>query len=428
LANLKTNFLGFELKNPIGVTSCDYGETAELAKRVIEQGAGWLVGKTVHKIDGPHRWPRPYFYSLKKFGPELKDSWVCSQMFSNMPYDEWIEKEGPKILKVCEENNCLFIASVSGTSSDPATWIPICEDMVRMGAKVIELDTGGPHATFGAVESQKDVGAPLALDPQTAYNLTKAVVEAINVPIIFKMTPQCVCTAELALAVERAGAAAISANNAFYGTWIDHETGTFYGGPYSCGGLIGRGWQLFSLAKVLEITATVSIPVIGIGGIFTYDDCARYLMGGSAITGMCSAIYSRGVGVIKEAIDGLSTFMDRKGYKSVKDLTGICVKDFSYIRDWPREEAPMAVITPVVPKFDGQKCNKCGICEKLCPYGAISDSKTEGPKINDACMGCSWCQGHCPKDAVLMVKRDTEELVWNGRGLPERWIEKESNK
>ncbi len=74
---------------------------------------------------------------------------------------------------------------------------------------------------------------------------------------MFKMTPQCVNMAQLALEVERAGAAAISANNAFCGAWIDHETATFYGGPYACGGLIGRSWQLFSLAKVLEITATV---------------------------------------------------------------------------------------------------------------------------------------------------------------------------
>lgn len=425
MANLKTKFLGYELKNPVGVTSCDYGETATLAKRVIEQGIGWLVGKTVHKIDGPHRWPRPYFYSLKKFGPELKDSWVCSQMFSNMPYDEWVAKEGPEILKVCEENNCLFIASVSGTGPDPDTWIPLCKDMERMGAKVIELDTGGPHATFGAVESQKEVGAPLALDPETAYKVTKACVDAVNVPIIFKMTPQCTCNAELALAVEKAGAAAISANNAFYGTWIDHETGTFYGGPYAGGGLMGRSWQLFSLAKVLEITATVKIPVLGIGGIFTYDDCVRYMMGGCPVTGLCSSIYSRGVGVLKDAIEGMDKFMDRKGYESVEDFTGLCVKDFSYIRDWPKEEAPMAVISPVIPKFDNDKCTKCGICEKLCPYGAIKIDKIEGPKISDACMGCSWCQGHCPKDAVLMVKRDTGKLVWDGKGLPDTWIKDE---
>jgi hypothetical protein len=115
MADLRTKFCGLEIKNPVGVTSCDFGGNSYLAKRVIDQGIGWLVGKTVHKIDGPHRWPRPYFYSLKHFGPELRDSWVCSQMFHNMPYEKYMETEGPATLKVCNDNDVLFIASVSGS-------------------------------------------------------------------------------------------------------------------------------------------------------------------------------------------------------------------------------------------------------------------------------------------------------------------------
>jgi dihydropyrimidine dehydrogenase (NAD+) subunit PreA len=421
MANLRTNFLGVEIKNPVGVTSCDFGGNTRLAKRVIDQGIGWLVGKTVHKIDGPHRWPRPYFYSLKKFGPELRDSWTCSQMFHNMPYEQWLETEGPATLKLCRENDCLFIPSVSGIGTDPDTWIPFCKDMENMGCDMIELDTGGPHATFGAVAAHKDVGAPLAMDPDTAYKVTKACVDAVKIPIIFKMTPQCVNMAALALAVERAGAAGISANNAFYGTWIDHETASFYGGPFSCGGSMGRSWQLFSLAKVLEITATVKIPVIGIGGIFTWDDCVRYMMGGCRMSGFCSSLYSRGVGILKEAIDGISAFMDRKGYKSVDEFIGVCVPEFSYIRDWPKEEAPMKYPSPIIPVFDLEKCNNCGICEKLCPYGAVEIHKNKGPIINEHCMGCAWCQGHCPKDAVTMILKETGETIWNGRGLPSKW-------
>ena len=421
MANLRTNYLGVEIKNPVGVTSCDFGGNSYLAKRVIDQGIGWLIGKTVHKIDGPHRWPRPYFYSLKKFGNDLKDSWVCSQMFHNMPYEQYMETEGPATLKICNDNDVLFIASVSGIGTDLESWTSLCKDQEAMGAKMIELDTGGPHATFGAVEAHKDVGAPLAMDPDTAALVTKACVDSVNVPIIFKMTPQCVNTAAVALAIEKAGAASISANNAFYGTWIDHETGTFYGGPYSSGGLIGRSWQLFSLAKLLEITATVKIPVIGGGGSFTYDDCVRYLMAGSSVAGLCSAVYSRGVGVLKDCIEGMSEFMDRKGYKSVDEFKGVCVKDFSYIRDWPKEESPMQYPSPVVPEFDLEKCNRCGICEKLCPYGAIKVEREAGPLYDEHCMGCSWCQGHCPKDAVNMVLKDTGELVWNGRGLPTQW-------
>lgn len=421
MANLRTNFLGIELKNPIGVTSCDFGGSAYLAKRVIDQGAGWVIGKTVHKIDGPHRWPRPYFYSLRHFGTDLKDTWFGGQMFHNMPYDQYMATEGPATVKLCNDNGVLFIGSVSAAGTDPEDWASLCRDQEALGAKVIELDTGGPHATFGAVEAQKECGAPLAMDPLKAAAVTKACVDAVKVPIIFKMTPQCTSTALVAMAVEKAGAAAISANNAFYGTWVDHETGTFYGGPFSGGGSIGRGWQIFSLAKLLEVTATVNIPVIGGGGSYAYDDCVRYLMAGSDLAGLCSVLYSRGVGVIKDCIEGMSEFMDRKGYKTVDEMKGIALKEFSYIRDWPKEEAPMKYPSPVIPKFDLEKCNRCGICETICAYGAVHVDKENGPVIDEHCMGCAMCQGQCMKDAITMVLRETGEVIWNGRGLPKKW-------
>ena len=71
--------------------------------------------------------------------------------------------------------------------------------------------------------------------------------------------------------VVRNGAAAITANNTFYGTWIDPETASFYGGPYAVGFSLGRIFQPFSIAKVLETTASVKgVPLIGVGGIGTW--------------------------------------------------------------------------------------------------------------------------------------------------------------
>lgn len=422
MANLKSNFLGFEVKNPIGVSSCDFGGEVDKAKRVIDQGIGWLTGKTLHKIDGPHRWPRPYFYSLKKFGNGLQDSWICSQMFHNCVYEEYLEKEGPATLKLCRENGVLFIQSVCGIGEEPEEWIPFLKDAVTMGCDMIELDTGGPHATFGAIAEHADVGAPLAMDPEKAYRITKACVEAVKVPIIYKMTPQCVNQAAVTLAVQRAGGHAFTANNSLYGTWIDHENGTFYGGPYAVGGLMGRPWQMFSLAKFLESSATAKgMAGIGVGGVFYWDDVVRYMMAGANLVGFCSSLYTRGVGVLKDAIDGLGAFMDRKGYKSTNDFLGRVVEDFSYVRDWPREKI-MAKESPILPMFDQDKCTHCGSCEKVCPYGAISNSK-EAPKYDDKiCMGCGWCMGHCPAEGCIkMVKRGTDHVVWNGHGTHEAW-------
>ena len=156
MADLTTEFLGYKLKNPVGVSSCDFGETKWEAQHVIDQGIGWLTGKTVHKIDGPHRWPRPYFYPLKRFSNDFKDTWVASQMFSKIPYDEWMSKEGPAIVELCRKNNVMYIGSMNAAGMDPENWLPILRDLESIGVDAIELDTGGPHATFGAVESEID--------------------------------------------------------------------------------------------------------------------------------------------------------------------------------------------------------------------------------------------------------------------------------
>ena len=426
MANLKTNFLGFELKNPVGVSSCDFGETPEYAKRVIDQGSGWLTGKTIHDIDGPHHWPRPYFYSLKDFGKEMKDVWVCSQMFSNIKYDEWMSVQGPAIVKECHDNGVMFIGSVATAGEDPEHWARLCRDMEQVGVDAIELDTGGPHATFGATVEQAECGAPLAMDPDKAYAVGKAAAESVKVPVIFKCTPQCVDQAVVSLAIKRSGCAAITANNAFYGTWIDHETGTFYGGPYAVGGLMGRPWQIFSLAKLLETTATIpGYPVCGVGGIFTWDDCIRYLMAGSAVTGLCSAVYSRGVGCLKDCIDGMSAFMDRKGYKSIEEFRGCVLDQFMYVRDWPKEQW-MSPKTPILPHFDLDACTKCGHCAVVCPYGAIEVDKKAGPKVDpDICNGCGWCMGHCPakQPVIKMYHEESGECVWDGHGTHKAWAQ-----
>jgi MinD superfamily P-loop ATPase len=87
----------------------------------------------------------------------------------------------------------------------------------------------------------------------------------------------------------------------------------------------------------------------------------------------------------------------------------------------------MQDVTPVVPEFSDEKCNQCGICEDLCPYGAIKLDKSESkPSFDlDKCYGCGWCVGHCPQWAIKMVKRETGELIWDGKGVIKDWVSDE---
>ena len=187
---------------------------------------------------------------------------------------------------------------------------------------------------------------------------------------------------------------------------------------------MGRPWQLFSLAKVMEITATVKIPVLGGGGSFAYDDCVRYLMAGCGLSGLCSALYSRGVGILRQCIDGMNDYMDRKGYRTIGNFQGCAVREFKYLREWRREN-PMADLSPIIPVFDEDRCDGCGLCAKLCPYGALGFHRAgKGvPALNrDYCNGCGWCVGHCKPKAIKCIHAETGEVVWDGFGTIADWV------
>jgi dihydropyrimidine dehydrogenase (NAD+) subunit PreA len=421
MPNLAIEICGLRFKNPIISASDEFGGTARMAKRAIDQGVSGIITKTIHQIPGPQRWTRPHMFPLRKFGKGFEDVLYTSLMFSHIPYEDWLKREGPAIRNVCHENDVRFIVSISGIGEDFESWVRLARDQEAIGAEMLELNLGGPHATFGAEESARDVGAPIGLDPEKAYNITNAVVKVASIPVICKMTPVS-SISEVALACESAGAAAISANNSCYGIFIDHETGTCYGVPCIGGFSMGRGWLGFSLAKVIEITKTIKLPVLGIGGVFTYEDAVRYIMAGCPLVQVSNAKFQEGIRVLRKIINGLEEYMERKGYTTINDFIGVALKDVTYLRDYPREEQ-LAPISPIIPQFDMELCNSCDICERLCPYEAIYRTEQNIMQVNrEYCFGCGLCVGVCPKNAIKLVHTVSGETIWEGRGLFKQWV------
>ena len=102
MTDLTCKMASIEFKNPIILASCDFGGDVDICERTVKMGTAAIITKTIHKIPGIHTWPRPCHYSLRRFGRELNDTWVCSQMFSQIPYDQWIDDQLPRMAKVCK--------------------------------------------------------------------------------------------------------------------------------------------------------------------------------------------------------------------------------------------------------------------------------------------------------------------------------------
>ena len=420
MADTRVTMCGLEFKNPILSAADDFGSTARMARRVVEQGIGGLVSKTVHRIPGMGQWPRPWHFPIKKFGEGHEQGFICSELYCHIEYDRWLNEEAPKMVKLCRENDVRFIVSMSGLGTEFETWGQIARDLEQVGAEMLELNLGGPHAKF-QVREDVEVGRTIGMDPDLAHKVVEATVKAVSIPVMCKMTPMSEI-ALVALACERAGAGAISANNSLYGMHIDVETGTPFGNPCVVGCLMGRNFKNFSLAKVTQVTSSVKIPVSGIGGVWIWDDVVEYIMAGCSTVQVCSAKYLKGVKVLGEMLEGLEAFMDRKGYSSVEEFRGLALEKVMVLRDLPKEDR-ISLPSPIQPQFDMEACTGCGLCEELCPYAALTVDTEKGNRVDEEyCLGCGMCVGQCPEDAIKLVHLATGNVVWENRGLHRIWV------
>jgi len=229
-----------------------------------------------------------------------------------IPY--FIRHELPEMLKL----KPVTIANLSGSTLE--TYVEGAKLLNETAVPVIELNISCPNVAAG--------GAAWGLTCENAQSATAAVRAVTNKPLIVKLTPQAGDVTAVAMACREAGADAISLCNSFQGVAIDIETGRPVFDKVKAG-FGGPAVRPLSLRLVYELVAAMNqlpekdrIPVIGIGGITTWQDAVEFIMAGAAAvevgTGTFVNPYS-----MQEIIGGLAVFMKRKGFASLAEMRGI---------------------------------------------------------------------------------------------------------
>jgi dihydroorotate dehydrogenase (NAD+) catalytic subunit len=167
------------------------------------------------------------------------------------------------------------------------------------------LDTGG--MAFGTAY------APAA-------EVTRAVRSVTKRPLVVKLSPNVTDIAEIARAVEGAGADAISLINTLLGMAIDAETRL----PKLArvvGGLSGPAIKPVALRMVWQVASAVSVPVVGAGGIMTGEDAVEFLLAGASAVQVGTANFVDPTATVR-VIDGIAEYCARHGIARVSDLVG----------------------------------------------------------------------------------------------------------
>jgi dihydroorotate dehydrogenase (NAD+) catalytic subunit len=180
------------------------------------------------------------------------------------------------------------------------------------GISAVEVNISCPNVSRG--------GVAFGTDPATAAEVTGRVKDATHLPVIVKLTPNVTDIAEIARSVEAAGADAVSLINTITGMSVDVESRT----PHLkniTGGLSGPAIKPIALRMVWQVARSVSIPVIGIGGIMTAADALAFIIAGAAAVQVGTANFINPQ-AIQEIIEGIRDYLLRHGMSHIRELIG----------------------------------------------------------------------------------------------------------
>jgi dihydropyrimidine dehydrogenase (NAD+) subunit PreA len=183
------------------------------------------------------------------------------------------------------------------------------------------------------------------------------------------------------------------------------------------GGYCGPAVKPIALNMVSELARDpeVNVPISGIGGISTWRDAAEFLALGAANVQVCTAVMHYGYRIVEDLIDGLSNYLDEKGYASVRDFVGASAPR---VTDWGNLDLNYKTVA----RIDHAKCIQCNLCHVACEDGAhqciplVQLEAGRYPVVDEhECVGCNLCYLVCPvPGCISMVRLDdgSEPLTW----------------
>ncbi|MCI7759551.1 MAG: dihydroorotate dehydrogenase [[Eubacterium] saphenum] len=298
MVDLSVRIAGVEFPNPVIAASGTYGngECYTDLYPLSKLGGVSCKGMTIEPKLGnpPPRIAETYSGILNSVG------------LQNIGVHGFIEYYLPTLK---EEGN-VIIANVAGATIDD--YIAAAEALDASDIDMIELNISCPNVKQG--------GASWGVSCEGAAAVTSAVRRATKKPLIVKLTPNVTDITSIAKAVEAEGADCISLINTLLGMRIDINSRR----PIlknNMGGLSGPAVFPVAVRMVWQCFNAVKIPIIGMGGISTWEDAIEMMLAGATAIQMGTAIFTDPYAPLK-VIEGIEEYMDKNGIKSLTEIIG----------------------------------------------------------------------------------------------------------
>lgn len=300
MGRLSVNLLGTEIDNPIIPASGTFGFGYEFAQLYDINCLGTFSFKGTTK--------EPRFGNETPRIAECASGMLNAVGLQNPGVDSVINNELPKLKKVFNKK---VMANISGFSIDD--YVYTCKELDKCDqVGWLEVNISCPNVHGG--------GMSFGTDAKAAAEVTRAVKSAVSKPVIIKLSPNVTDIVSIAKACEAAGADAISLINTLLGMRINIKKRS----PLlanTTGGLSGPAIFPVALRMVYDVSRSVDIPVIGMGGISTAEDVIEMMLAGATAVEI-GAMNLVEPFICKNIIDELPQTLDKYSINNIKDIIG----------------------------------------------------------------------------------------------------------
>ena len=299
--SLVTNIGKIQLDKPAMLASGILGISLDDFNRLYRSGAGAVVTKSLSN-EPWEGYPNPTIFSVDGGG------WMNAVGLSN--------PGASNFAKMIEPNQDVPIM-VSLVGSIPEDFATMINEFKNCNVTAFELNLSCPHVA--------KVGLEVGDDPELVKQIVTTVKNSTNVPVIAKVglgTTHYLNTVKTAI---DSGIDAITAINTVRAMAIDVETQR----PIlsnKFGGLSGTPIKPIALRCVYEISSKYDIPIIGCGGISTWEDAIEFFLAGASGIQLGSAIGDNWINVFDDINKGILQYMTKKNYSTINEMVGLAKK------------------------------------------------------------------------------------------------------
>ena len=299
MSSLKTVFAGLTFKNPVVLASGTCGFGRELAQIYDIEKLGGICSKglTLEPCAGNpgiRIWETP-------------SGIMNSVGMENPGVRAFLRDEEPRL----EQLDLVNIVNLGGHCEED--YVLGTELLDASGCDMIELNISCPNV--------KEGGMNFGVKTEVARNIVRQVRAKTSKPLCVKLSPNAEDIVSLARMCEEEGGDAVSLTNTYLGLAIDiYRRRPVFENIYA--GLSGPAIRPVSLRMVRQVAQAVHVPVMGVGGIMSWEDAVEYIMAGASLVQLGTSNLVRPAAAL-DTVEGISAFLDEQGIADIAEIRGI---------------------------------------------------------------------------------------------------------